>query len=236
MELLNIFVAYYMNNTPDAIIFILSVPVVLIALVFHEVSHGYASYKLGDPTARSLGRLSLNPLKHLDPVGALCMLIFRFGWARPVPINSRYFKKPRRDMAITAFAGPLCNFILSFLSLLLCYITFWGYYHISTSFELSAFISKFLIYLLLFLWLSHVMNLSLGIFNLIPIPPLDGSRVLYVFLPPKYYFGVMKYERYISFALLLLLWAGFLDTPLSTLVSLASRGMEFIVKLIPFNF
>ena len=227
---------YYMSNIPRPIYFIISIPVVLIALVFHEVSHGYASYKLGDPTARSLGRLSLNPLKHLDPVGALCMLIFRFGWARPVPINSRYFKKPRRDMAITAFAGPLCNFVLAFISIFLYYVFFWAIYHLFGNLQPSDFIIKFLAYFLVFLQISHVMNLSLGIFNLIPVPPLDGSRVLYVFLPPKYYFGVMKYERYISFALLLLLWAGFLDTPLSTLVSLASRGMEFIVKLIPFNF
>ena len=229
-------ILYYMANIPQPIEFILSIPVVLIALVFHEVSHGYAAYKLGDPTARSLGRLSLNPLKHLDPIGALCMLLFRFGWARPVPINSRYFKKPRRDMAITAFAGPLCNFILAFLSLLLYYVAFWGCFHLSVNFQLSDFISKFLAYLLVFLQISHAMNLSLGIFNLIPIPPLDGSRVLYVFLPPKYYFGVMKYERYISFALLVLLWAGVLDVPLSALVSLVSRGMEFVVTLIPLKF
>jgi len=233
MQIIKIF--NYMANTPQAIQFLLSIPVVLIALVFHEVSHGYAAYKLGDPTARSLGRLSLNPLKHLDPVGALCMLIFRFGWARPVPINSRYFKKPRRDMAITAFAGPLCNFILAFVSLLLYYIALWGCFQLAENVEISDFAAKFLAYLLIFLQLSHIMNLSLAIFNLIPVPPLDGSRVLYVFLPPKYYFGVMKYERYISFALLILLWAGLLDGPLSLLVSLASRGMEFIVNLIPFN-
>ena len=233
MQIIKIF--NYMANTPQAIQFLLSVPVVLIALVFHEVSHGYAAYKLGDPTARSLGRLSLNPLKHLDPVGALCMLIFRFGWARPVPINSRYFKKPRRDMAITAFAGPLCNFILAFFSLLFYYIALWGCFQLAENVEISDFAAKFLAYLLIFLQLSHIMNLSLAIFNLIPVPPLDGSRVLYVFLPPKYYFGVMKYERYISFALLILLWAGLLDGPLSALVSLVSRGMEFVVNLIPFN-
>ena len=233
MQIIEIF--QYMATAPQAVNFILSIPVVLIALVFHEVSHGYAAYKLGDPTARSLGRLSLNPLKHLDPIGALCMLIFRFGWARPVPINSRYFKKPRRDMAITAFAGPLCNFILAFLSLLLYYVAVWGCFQITENVEIPDFAAKFLAYLLLFLQLSHIMNLSLGIFNLIPVPPLDGSRVLYVFLPPKYYFGVMKYERYISLALLILLWTNILDVPLSALVSLVSRGMEFIVNLIPFN-
>ena len=106
----------YMINTPQMIDLILSIPAVLIALTFHEVSHGYMAYRLGDPTAKALGRLSLNPLHHLDPIGAICLLLFRFGWARPVPINSRYFKKPRRDMALTALSGPVTNLILSFVS------------------------------------------------------------------------------------------------------------------------
>ena len=93
---------------------LIRVPIVLICLVVHEVSHGYMAMKLGDPTARNLGRLTLNPLKHLDPIGAICMLFFRFGWAKPVPINTRYFKKPRRDMALTALAGPVSNFIMAF--------------------------------------------------------------------------------------------------------------------------
>ena len=98
----------------DIITLLLTVPAALIALTVHECAHGYAAWRLGDPTARSLGRLSLNPLRHLDPIGTLCMILLRFGWAKPVPINTRYFKKPRRDMAITALCGPLSNFLLAF--------------------------------------------------------------------------------------------------------------------------
>ncbi len=224
----------YIATTPEAIYYLLSVPAILIALTFHEVSHGYMAYKLGDPTARSLGRLSLNPLHHLDPIGAVCMLLFKFGWARPVPINSRYFKNPRRDMALTALAGPLCNLILSFLSLLFYYFAFYGIIALTKNYELSDFSCKFLAYLLLFLNLGHQLNLSLCIFNLIPIPPLDGSRILYVFFPPKYYFGVMKYERYIAIALLALLWTDILDTPLYWITSNITNAMSFIINLIPF--
>ena len=105
------------DSIQEAIIISLFVVIItLITLTVHEVSHGYAAYKLGDPTARNFGRLSLNPLKHLDPIGTVSMLLFGFGWAKPVPINTRYFKKPRRDMALSALAGPASNLIMSFFS------------------------------------------------------------------------------------------------------------------------
>ncbi|MBP3293241.1 MAG: site-2 protease family protein, partial [Clostridia bacterium] len=108
-----------LGSLTDKIIELLFVvPCVLFALTVHEVSHGYMAYRLGDPTARNMGRLTLNPMKHLDPVGTLCMILFHFGWARPVPINTRYFKKPRRDTALTAAAGPVSNFIIAFLGVL----------------------------------------------------------------------------------------------------------------------
>ena len=109
-------------STDTLIQFLFVVPCVLIALTFHEFAHGYMAYKLGDPTAKNLGRLTLNPLKHLDPIGTICMIFFHFGWAKPVPINSRYFKKPRRDMALTAAAGPIMNFILALFGMLVCRI------------------------------------------------------------------------------------------------------------------
>jgi len=109
-----------MNDlTGQLISFLISLPCILIALSVHEAAHGWMAYKLGDPTARNFGRLTLNPLKHIDPIGAICMVLFKFGWARPVPVNSRYFKKPRRDMALTAAAGPIANFIAALLAMLL---------------------------------------------------------------------------------------------------------------------
>lgn len=226
----------YMINTPQMIDLILSIPAVLIALTFHEVSHGYMAYRLGDPTAKALGRLSLNPLHHLDPIGAICLLLFRFGWARPVPINSRYFKKPRRDMALTALSGPVTNLILSFVSLFFYYFFQWTIFRMVGTSELSDFLAKFIAYFIRFLSISHILNLSLCIFNLIPIPPLDGSRILYVFLPPKYYFGIMKYERFIAIALFLALSFELLDVPLLHITSALSNAMMRIINLIPFNF
>ncbi len=207
------------------------IPCVLIALTVHEVAHGWMAYKLGDPTAHNLGRLTLNPLKHIDPLGTLCMIFFHFGWARPVPINTRYFKKPRRDTALTAAAGPVSNFIMAFIGLLIRQIL----YAIFISHPATSQFSYNLQYAALTLFsYFHILNLSLGLFNLIPVPPLDGSRIFLVFLPAKYYFGIMKYERYIQFGLLLILWLGLLSRPLSFAVNLISNGMGFLIGLIPF--
>jgi Zn-dependent protease len=195
------------------------------------VAHGYAANRLGDPTASSLGRLTLNPLKHLDPIGTLCMLIFRFGWAKPVPINSRYFQKPRRDLAIVALAGPLTNIVLAFVGMLLSRIV--GV--ISVSFPPSqSFGSTALGLLLLFLSYFFQLNASFAIFNLLPIPPLDGSRLLTLFLPPKWAFKLMQYERFIALSMLLLLYLGILDTPLTFLVNGLLNGMDWLLSLLPF--
>lgn len=207
------------------------VPCVLFALTIHEVSHGYMAYRLGDPTARNMGRLTLNPMKHLDLFGTICMILFHFGWARPVPINTRYFKKPRRDTALTAAAGPISNFIMAFLGLLVQEILFAIFVrHPAT----SQFAYNLQYAALTLFSYFHILNLSLGMFNLIPVPPLDGSRIFLTFLPAKYYFGIMQYERYIQLGLMLLLWLGFLDRPLSFLVSTLSNGMRFLVELLPF--
>ena len=203
-------------STDTLIQFLFVVPCVLIALTFHEFAHGYMAYKLGDPTAKNFGRLTLNPLKHLDPIGTICMIFFHFGWAKPVPINSRYFKKPRRDMALTAAAGPIMNFILALFGVLVCRILT----KIFVAFPAQSDFVYYIQYAALTLFsYFHMLNLSLGVFNLIPIPPLDGSRIFYIFLPQKWYFGVMKYEKYIQLALLVLLWTGLLSRPLSAAVS-----------------
>ncbi len=209
--------------------FLFVIPCVLIALTFHVVAHGYMAFKLGDPTARNFGRLTLNPLKHLDPIGTICMIFFHFGWAKPVPVNSRYFKKPRRDMALTAAAGPIMNFILAFVGILIRQILIAIFNIFPAGSQFTFYIQGAAITLFTYF---HILNLSLGLFNLIPIPPLDGSRIFYVFLPPKIYFGIMKYERYIQLALLLALWTGIVSLPLSTAVSWISSGMQFLVSWI----
>lgn len=221
-----------LGSLTDKIIDLLFViPCVLFALTVHEVSHGYMAYRLGDPTARNMGRLTLNPLKHLDPVGALCMVLFHFGWARPVPINARYFKKPRRDTALTAAAGPISNFIMAFLGLLVQEILLAVFIRHPAS---SQFVYNLQYAALTLFSYFHVLNLSLGLFNLIPVPPLDGSRIFLTFLPAKYYFGIMQYERYIQLGLMVLLWLGLLSRPLSFLVSALSGGMRFLIELLPF--
>ena len=177
----------------------------LIALTVHEYCHGYAAYRMGDPTAKNMGRLSLNPLTHLDPIGTLCMIFFHFGWAKPVPINPRYFKNPKKGFAIVALAGPAANLLLSFFSAGV-YLLLWALL------KDVAFESRFWLTVaengLLFLYIFHSLNLGYAVFNMIPIPPLDGSRILSLVLPPKQYFGLMRYERYIYFGLLGWLFIG----------------------------
>ncbi len=215
----------------DPLSFVLTLPCILLALSGHEFAHGWMAWKLGDPTARNLGRLTLNPLKHLDPVGTLCMVFFGFGWARPVPINPRYFKNNRRDFALTALAGPAANFIMAFLGLLIAHILFCFYKAFPPS---SAFGGKLWTAFLTMAESFAILNISLGVFNLIPVPPLDGSRIFLVWLPAKYYFGVMKYERYIQIGLMLLLWTGLLSKPLMFAVNGIAYGMDRILTLLPF--
>lgn len=228
-------------DTTVIIAYLLSVPALLIALTVHEVSHGYAAYKLGDPTAKNLGRLSLNPLKHLDPFGAICMLLFRFGWAKPVPVNTRYFKNPRRDMAITAMAGPLSNFVLGIFGgacyLLLVRLT----YFLAGQMPEGSFWVSFCQYSAIFFLIFFRMNIGLGVFNLIPLPPLDGSRVLSLLLPAKFYYRCIQQERYFSIGLLVFLLADSYLFPVLFHTSLLSFAINFVedkllqlLLLIPF--
>lgn len=221
--------------------FILRIPIILLSLTVHEIAHGYAAYKLGDPTARNLGRLSLNPLKHLDPIGAICMLFFRFGWAKPVPINTRYFKNPRRDMAISALAGPLSNLLMAFVAFIVSvYISrlsaINGHFGWTLGGDLliATDTGKLLYILYLFFDTFFILNISLAVFNLLPIPPLDGSRIMFVLLPDKLYFGVMKYEQYIYIAMLVCLWLGFLDPVLNTVFRFFIMIFTKVTQFLPF--
>ncbi len=183
----------------DFVGIILSTLAVLIILSVHEFSHGYAAYKLGDNTAKYMGRLTLNPLKHLDLFGAICMVFFHFGWAKPVPVNLRNFKKPKRDFAIVALAGPLSNLIMAFISTFLYLFIFAIFWDVRFPNEFTLNLVK---YTSLFLYYFFTINVGLAIFNLIPIPPLDGSRILGAVLPTKAYINYLKHERTIYFILI----------------------------------
>ena len=183
---------------------VFSMPIILLALSLHETAHGYVAYKCGDSTAYNLGRLTLNPIKHIDPAGFLCMLLLGFGWAKPVPINTRNFRNPKRGMALSALAGPLANAIMGLISAALLGFTTALYYYLMLS-GASRFALTCISYTTLLFELSALYNLLFMAFNLIPIPPFDGSRIALAFLPPKTYFGIMKYERQIMVGLLVVL-------------------------------
>ena len=171
---------------------------VLLCLTVHETCHGLAAYALGDPTARDRHRLSLNPLRHIDWLGLAMMLFAGFGWAKPVPVDPRYFKRPKQGMALTALAGPVSNLLLALLAMFLSREI---YLHLPYS-RGGALAFEFLLYTL------APLSIGLGLFNLLPIPPLDGSKVLGAFLPDRAYFGLMRYERYGMLLLLALSWFG----------------------------
>lgn len=185
---------------------IYTLPGILISFSLHEFAHGYVSSKFGDPTPKLEGRLTLNPLKHLDPLGALSLLLFGFGWAKPVHVDMRYYKDPKNDMVWTAFAGPMMNFIQAFVCILLA---------VFLQKTLYALSNDFLFYIWMLLRYTALLALGLGVFNLIPIPPLDGSKILYGLLPEQVYRTLLQYEQMLSMLLLAVLFTGVLSGPLT---------------------
>ncbi len=208
---------------------LIMIPMVLIALTFHEVAHGWVSKKQGDPTPEMMGRLTLNPIAHLDPIGALLMLFTGFGWARPVPVNPRYYKDPKKGMALTALAGPLTNFLLAIAAMLIygiCFIIYARTGALATAIGSIATITMRFVSL----------NLCFMIFNFIPIPPLDGSRILGLFLSNSAYFKLQQYERYSFMIIILLSATGAFDRIIGTGVSFIFmkmlEGLEFLVMMV----
>lgn len=197
---------------------LIMIPIVLIALTFHEFCHGFVSSKLGDPTPRLTGRLTLNPLAHLDPIGTLLMVLTGFGWAKPVQINPSYYKNPKWGMAITALAGPISNFVLAFAAMLLYTIL----YIISLKTGLFTGAMPYIAY---FLLMFTQVNLCFMVFNLIPIPPLDGSRVLGLFLSTSAYFKLQRFERY-SMILIIVL------SLLNVFSRIIGTGVSFVLNRI----
>ena len=178
----------------------------LICITLHELSHGFVAYKLGDGTAKNMGRLSLNPIRHIDWIGLLMMVVFKVGWAKPVPVNIHNFKTPKRDMAITAMAGPLSNIVISVVALLfygLLYIPLVGY-------TLGD-------YVLHLLELIAYISLGFAVFNLIPLPPLDGAKIMYWALKDEHYIKIMDYEGYGTVILMVLMFTGTLGHPIAVI-------------------
>ncbi len=200
---------------------------VFLSLSFHEFAHGYAAHKLGDDTAKNMGRLTLSPMSHIDPIGALCLFLFGYGWARPVPINPRNFgqKRYKSGMVVSSLAGPLSNILLAFVSCLMFAVVLLVFGDIELS---EKGVMAVNIVLTLFDTLM-VMNISLAIFNLIPVPPLDGSKILNAVLPARIYFKIMRYEQF-GFIILLVL----INFPPfeRLLVSLVGGVYEFLWSII----
>ncbi|KAF5059635.1 Peptidase family M50 [anaerobic digester metagenome] len=182
-----------LSSALDAALRVVSV---MLCLTIHETCHGLAALSLGDSTAKSMHRLSLNPLRHIDWLGLLMMFTMGFGWAKPVPVDPRYFKNPKKGMALTALAGPVSNFMLAFSLILL-----------SKGIYLYADYTLVWDVIFNFLLSTAILSIGLGLFNLLPIPPLDGSKVLGALLPDRAYFTLMRYERYGMLLLLLLSFA-----------------------------
>ena len=205
--------------------FLSSLAVIFLTLPIHEWAHGFVSTKLGDPTPRYQGRLTLNPMAHIDVMGAIGILLFGIGWAKPVQVNARYYRNSKWGMALVALAGPLSNVILAFILLIL------GNVLVFVGLTELAIIQQ----VYLFLYYIALINISLAVFNLIPVPPFDGSRILFAVLPQKYYFQIMRYERYIFIGVFAIVYLGILDKPLDFLTS---RLFNVIYNLacLPFTF
>lgn len=193
--------------------------VIFCILPLHEFAHVWVAYKLGDNTAKYQGRLTFNPIASVDPLGALFLLLFGFGWAKPVPVNPNNFKNPKRGMAITALAGPVSNLLASLIGALI-YIGVL----LATNFSVPAFVLVFFQYYI-------IINVGLAVFNLLPIPPLDGSRIVGAFLSNRALYSYYRYQNIIMMVLMLVLFTGLLDGPISFLQNICYNGVMWLAQL-----
>lgn len=211
-----------MLNNANLFTYLVRAMVLVTAIPLHECAHAWASDKLGDPTAKNLGRLSLNPMAHLDIFGSILMLFTGFGWAKPVPVMSRNFENIKKGMVLSALAGPAANILLALLCMLLyklwCFVL---YPMLAVQFSVAQAIATIL-------YIMCILNINLAVFNLIPVPPLDGSRLVTALLPARIYYKVMQYERYIILALFVILFVGILDVPLTFLRGAVYHFLDLI--------
>lgn len=196
--------------------------VLLTAFSVHEFAHAWAANKLGDRTAEFQGRLTLNPKAHLDPIGSISILLFGFGWAKPVPVNPNNFHSVsyKTGMAITSLAGPFSNILMAYIALAI-----WKVFAYAGVFVENSFLSELITNMIL-------INLVLAVFNLLPIPPLDGSKILAIILPDRHYYRLMQYERYFFIILIVLMTSGILSRPMNALLSIMYFGLDFLTKYI----
>ena len=193
--------------------------IIFMILPVHEFAHAFAAKKFGDRTAESMGRLTLNPISHIDIFGAICLVLTGFGWAKPVPVNPNRFKNYKLGSVITALAGPLSNVIVGYIGFVILKIIVY---------TAGMGLSDTLYYIKIILFYFIIINLSLAVFNLLPIPPLDGSRILTTFLPLKYQWKIQEYQMYISIVFIVIIFSGILDTPLNFLMNLLYKCIDFL--------
>ena len=219
----------FLNVFNEPMVLVARILVAAFIIPFHELAHGWMANKLGDPTAKWMGRLTLNPLKHLDPIGSVLMILTGFGWAKPVPINPRNFKNERKGMAITAAAGPIANLLIAFAFLILYKITYYAIAIPMGGVPADGFFAILLNVLFNVTWV----NIGLAVFNLIPFPPLDGFRIIGLLLPERIYYQITRYEQYLLYGFMaLIMFTSVLDGPLSWCMSRVYWLLDIITRFI----